>query len=137
MDRDGNIMGRDDSALQPNPVAEQGQQAVVNNGTENKVPKVKVTPDLADIEVVELRMQGHQLIVVVESAEADRVMSTDARNLAYAQRFEKGMTNAGLEAVGDIPGRGFRLPEEEYKTAKAAGREVALWRRDFRLTPGL
>lgn len=131
-DRDGNIMEQDASAMQPNPVAEQGQQAAANNVTESKVPKVQRTPGQPDLEVVELKMEGHKLIVIVESESSDRVMSTEARNLAYAQRFEKGMTHAGLEAVG-----GLYVPEAEYTAAKKAGREVACWRRDFRLTPGL
>lgn len=129
---DGNIMGQGDPALQPNPVAEQGQQAAVDDATSCKVPKIATNPDLPDIEVVELTMEGNKLIVIVESTSSDRVLSTDARNLAYAQRFEKGMTNAGIEAVC-----GLYVPEEEYASAKTAGRDVGRWRRDFRLTPGL
>lgn len=132
MQRDGNIMGGDEAALQPNPVAEQGQQAVVNGAMVDKVPKVSTNPDLADIAVVELYMEGNRLIVIVESTSSDRVLSTDARNLAYAQRFEKGMTNAGIEAIC-----GLYVPEAEYASAKKAGRDVGRWRRDFRLTPGL
>jgi hypothetical protein len=129
---DGNIMGHDDPALQPNPVAEQGQQAAVNDATANKVPKVSKNPDLPDIEVVDMHMEGNRLIVIVESTSSDRVLSTDARNLAYAQRFEKGMTNAGIEAIC-----GMYVPDAEYAAAKTGGREVGRWRRDFRLTPGL
>ena len=129
---DGNIMGQGDPTLQPNPVAAQGQQAVADDGRVDKVSKVSKHPEHADITVAELKMEGNRLIVVVESTQSDRVMSTDARNLAYAQRFEKGMTNAGIEAVC-----GLYVPEEEYVNAKKGGREVGRWRRDFRLTPGL
>ena len=128
MAKDGNIMGQSDP-LQPNPVAEQGQQAAVSD---SKVSKVHHVEGLDDITVVDMHMEGNHLIVTVESESADRVMSTDARNLAYAQRFEKGMTNAGIEAIA-----GLYVPEDEAKDAEKAGREVTCWRRDFRLTPGL
>ena len=124
---DGNIMGKSDP-MQPNPVAEQGQAAVAGS----KVEKVHHVEGLEDITVVDMHMEGNQLVVVVESESADRVMSTDARNLAYMQRFEKGMTNAGIEAIA-----GLYVPEAEEKDAKKAGRDITCWRRDFRLTPGL
>jgi len=127
MARDGNIMNQADP-MQPNPVAEQGQQAALDG----KVAKVHHVEGLDDISVVDMHMEGNHLVVTVESESADRVMSTDARNLAYMQRFEKGMTNAGIEAIA-----GLYVPEDETKDAEKAGREITRWRRDFRLNPGL
>lgn len=122
MDREvGNIM-------QPNPVGEQGQQAEAKNLSGGKgVPK-----EDGDLKVAESNFEGGKLIVIVESGNPERLMSTASRNLAYAQRFDYGLTNAGIEALA-----GMYVPEDEMTAAKEEQRNPTRWRRDFRLTPGI
>lgn len=127
---DGNVMT-------PNPMEEEGQQAVAKNLSDGQgVPKQTPAPDSGSevevIKVVDNRMEGNRVIVVLESESTDRLMSSDAKNLAYAQRFAFGMTNAGIEALA-----GVYIPPEEYERAKEQERDVAVWRREFRLTPGI
>jgi hypothetical protein len=121
----------DDSAgnlMRPMPVGEQGQQAEAKNLSGGKgVPK-----EDGDLKVVKTDFEGGKLIVVVESDNAERLMSTASRNLAYAQRFDYGLTNAGIEALA-----GMYVPEEEMEAAKEEQRNPTKWHRDFRLTPGI
>ena len=127
---DGNVMT-------PNPMEEEGQQAAAKNLSDGKgVPAQTPAPDAGSdqpvIKVVDTRMEGNRVIVVVESESTERLMSADSKNLAYAQRFAFGMTNAGIEALA-----GVYIPPEEYERAKDQERDVAVWRREFRLTPGI
>jgi hypothetical protein len=127
---DGNIMT-------PNPVGEEGQQAAANNlsggvGVPSQSPPPGSDSEQEVVKVVDNKMEGNRVIVVIESESTERLMSTDAKNLAYAQRFKFGMTNAGIEALA-----GVYVAPEEYERAKAQERDVAVWRREFRLTPGI
>ena len=126
----GNIMT-------PDPVSEEGQQAAANNQSQGEgVPTQTPLPDsnshLDVVTVAETRMEGNRVIVVVESENTDRLMSTDAKNLAYAQRFKYGMTHAGIEALSGI----FVSPGEAEQ-AQEENRAVKSWQREFRLTPGI
>lgn len=124
-DSEGGSVG---NIMQPNPVGEQAQQAAAKNLSGGAgVPKID-----GDLIVVELKFEGGKLLVVVESGNTEELCSTKARNLAYAQRFEYGLTNAGLEALS-----GMYVPEAELKAAKEEDRNPTVWRRDFKLTPGL
>lgn len=127
---DGNIMT-------PNPAAESGQQAAANNqslgeGVPSQTPLPDENSHLDVISVADTRMEGNRVIVIVESENTDRLMSTDAKNLAYAQRFRYGMTNSGIEALSGI----FVAPGESEK-AQEEDRAVRMWQREFKLTPGL
>ena len=124
-DSDGRRVG---NILQPSPVGEQGQQAEAKNLSGGKgVPK-----EDGDLKVVEANFEGGKLVVVVESDNPERLMSAASRNLAYAQRFDYGLTTAGIEALA-----GMYVPEDEMTKAKEEERNPDRWRRDFRLTPGL
>jgi len=124
-DTEGRRVG---NILQPKPVGEQGQQAEAKNQSGGKgIPK-----EDGDVKVVESKFEGGKLHVTVECADPEQLMSTKARNLAYAQRFEFGLTNAGIEALA-----GMYVPEEEMAAAKEEQRNPQVWRRDFRLTPGI
>ena len=127
---DGNIMT-------PNPMAEGGQQAAANNLSEGKgvpqqIPGPKENSTQPVVKVVDSRMEGNRVIIVLESNDTHRLMSSEAKNLAYAQRFVYGLTTAGIEALA-----GVYIPPEEYDKAKEQDRDVAIWRREFRLTPGI
>jgi len=114
--------------MTPSPANEQVQQAQANNLSAGiGVPKVD-----GDLKVVTTEFIGGKLHVVIESGNPERLMSTASRNLAYAQRFAFGLTNAGIEALA-----GMYVPEDEMKLAKDEGRSPRIWHRDFRLTPGL
>jgi hypothetical protein len=127
---DGNIMT-------PNPMEERGQQAVVNNvadgaGVPTQIPEPDSGSKQPIVRVVNKYMEGNKVIIVLESNDTDRIMSTEAKNLAYAQRFVYGLTTAGIEALA-----GVYIPPEEYENAAKEKRNVALWRREFKLTPGI
>lgn len=127
---DGNVMT-------PNPMAEGGQQAAANNlsggkGVPQQIPEPGLASDQPVVKVVDSRMEGNRVIIVLESNDTNRLMSSEAKNLAYAQRFVYGLTTAGIEALA-----GVYIPPEEYDNAKKQKRDVALWRREFRLTPGI
>jgi len=118
----------DANILQPRPVGESGQQAQASNLSGGKgIPK-----ESDGVKIFETRFEGGRLVVTVEGSSAERVMSTDAKNLAYAQRFEYGMTNAGIEPIA-----GIYVPDEERYAAEKETRAPTIWRRDFRLTPGI
>lgn len=118
----------DADILQPRPVGEAGQQAQANNLSSGRgIPK-----ESDGVKIFDTKLEGNRLVVTVEGGSAEKVMSIAAKNLAYAQRFEYGMTNAGIEAVA-----GIYVPDEERKAAEKEDRAPTLWRRDFKLTPGL
>jgi hypothetical protein len=80
--------------------------------------------------IVDARLEGEKLIVVVESDSIPKLIEGAARKLAYEERLKHGMAQAGIEAMG-----GTYVPETEQKAAKEGKRNVALWRADFRITP--
>jgi hypothetical protein len=55
-----------------------------------------------------------------------------ARKLAYVQRFDFGMNNAGIEGEG-----GTYVPDDELAAARDENRDVRIWRLDFIITPML
>jgi len=127
---DGNIMN-------PNPMEERGQQASANNlsggvGVPTQIPDPDSGSKQAIVKVADKYMEGNKVIIVLESNDTNRLMSSEAKNLAYAQRFVYGLTTAGIEALA-----GVHIPPEEYENAKKEERNVALWRREFKLTPGI
>ena len=73
---------------------------------------------------------GGKLRVVIEGNSVERLLSHSARKLAYVQRFDHGMANAGIESEG-----GTYVPPEELVAARAEGRNVNVWRIDFIITP--
>lgn len=75
---------------------------------------------------------GGKLRVVIESNSVERLLSPDARKLAYIQRFDYGMSNAGIESEG-----GTYVPDDERADARKDKRDVGTWRIDFMLTPML
>lgn len=72
---------------------------------------------------------GGKLRVIVEGDSVERLLSPEARKLAYVQRFDYGMSNAGIEAEGTY------VTNEERLAAKEEGRNVKTWRIDFIITP--
>ena len=91
---------------------------VVRSETEDGVLKVVDTKQLSNSE----------LRVVVEGTDLERLTGTEARKLAFEQRLKHGMANSGVEAMA-----GTYVPQEEYDAAADESRNVARWRRDFRL----
>jgi hypothetical protein len=121
-------MGDAANVFQPRPIGEQAQQAEAKNLSGGKgIPK-----EDGDLKVVNASFEGGKLLVVVESGNPERLMSSSARNLAYAQRFDFGLTNAGIEALA-----GMYVPEDELEQVKQGQENPRRWRRDFRLTPGV
>ena len=84
------------------------------------------------IKVVDAKMDGNRLRITIESGNITPLIEGPARNLAYQQRLEWGMAHAGIEMSG-----GTYVPDKEYAAAKKEGRDVALWRADFLITPGI
>ena len=82
------------------------------------------------IKVVDTEMEGNRLRVTIESGAVSPLIDGPARRLAYEQRLEWGMAAAGIEASG-----GTYVPDRETAVAKKEGRDVALWRADFLITP--
>jgi len=74
--------------------------------------------------------EGGKLIVTVEGDSISKLIDGAARRLAYDERLKHGMVQSGIEAVG-----GTYVPDEEVTRAKEQGRNIMLWRADFRLTP--
>ena len=84
------------------------------------------------IKVADATMDGNKLRVTIASDHISPLIDGPARNLAYQQRLEWGMANAGIEATG-----GTYVPDKEYAAAKKEGRDVGLWHADFLITPGI
>ena len=96
--------------------------------------KIKDETDDGVLKVVEAATAGGKVIVTVEGTDLERLMGSEARNLAYEQRMRFGMANGGIEAVG-----GTYVPVAELKLVKAAKddgliRGVRRWHRDFSIT---
>ena len=96
----------------------------------NKEPEEPVPSATADgvLRVVSVEPLGHEMRVIVEGADLERLTGTEARKLAFEQRLKVGMANAGVEAVA-----GTFVPDEEQKAAADEGRKVQRWHREFRL----
>ena len=134
---DGNLMTPDEQVVTPNPMAEEGQQAAANNLSQGEGVPTQSPPPGSDIpmdvvRIVNTKMVGNKVIVTAESESTERLMSIDAKNLAYAQRFRYGMTHAGIEAIS-----GMFVAPGEAELAQKEDRPVRLWQREFRLTPGI
>lgn len=73
---------------------------------------------------------GGKLRVIIEGQSVERLLSPEARKLAYVQRFDHGMSNAGIESEG-----GTYVTDEERADARKEGRDIQTWRIDFVITP--
>ena len=73
---------------------------------------------------------GGKLRVIIEGDSVEKLLSGKARKLAYVQRFDFGMANAGIESEG-----GTYVEESEREAARKAERDVKTWRIDFIITP--
>ena len=82
------------------------------------------------IKVAETKINGGELIVVIEGDSVDEANSADARKLAYETRLEKGFSNAGIEAIG---GPYMHVPEGSDDRLF----DERKWRKDFRLKPSI
>ena len=96
----------------------------------NDKGNIATTDPVSDLRVVETKLEGGRLIVTVESDSIAKLVDGAARQLAYNERLKQGMAQAGIEAIG-----GTYVPEDERAAAEEAGRDVVLWRTDFRITP--
>ena len=88
------------------------------------------TPVDPALKIVSTKTEGGKLIVTVESDSISKLIEGPARAMAYDERLKHGMAQAGIEALG-----GTYVPEEERVKAEKQGRDVAVWRMDFRITP--
>lgn len=82
------------------------------------------------VRVVSAIIEGGRLKVVCESNSLSDLTEGKARKIAYEERLQHGMANAGIETVG-----GTYVPDTETKQAKKENRNVALWRCEFQITP--
>ena len=73
---------------------------------------------------------GGRLRVILEGNSVERLLLPATRKLAYVQRFDHGMANAGIESEG-----GTYVPPDEMTDARSAQRNVNRWRIDFIITP--
>jgi len=105
------------SVAEPVAVVEE-KKPVVSTETEDGVMKVVSVRKLTEFE----------LRVIVESTNLERLTTPEARKLAFEQRLNHGMADAGVEALA-----GTFVPTEEYAAAEAEGRDVARWQREFRM----
>lgn len=96
--------------------------------------KKAVEPKLASsadgvLKVVKVTRVGPtELLVVVEGTNLERLTTTEARALAYTERLNHGMADAGIAALA-----GTFVPDEEYEDAKKEKRNVARWHREFKI----
>lgn len=73
---------------------------------------------------------GGRLRIILEGNNVEKLLGPAARKLAYVQRFDHGMANAGIESEG-----GTYVPPDEMQDAKDEQRNVKRWRIDFLVTP--
>lgn len=73
---------------------------------------------------------GGKLRVIIEGGSVEKLLSPETRKLAYVQRFDHGMANAGIESEG-----GTYVTDEERAAARKEGRDIQTWRIDFIITP--
>ena len=96
---------------------------------EEKKPVVPTQTDDGVLKVVDVKkLTAFELRVTVESTDLERLSTPEARKLAFEQRLNHGMADAGVEAVA-----GTFVPDEEYAAAKAEDRNVMRWQREFRM----
>ena len=96
---------------------------------EEKKPVVPTETEDGVMKVVSVKkLTAFELRVIVESADLERLTTPEARKLAFEQRLNHGMADAGVEALA-----GTFVPEEEYAAAKEEERDVARWQREFRM----
>jgi hypothetical protein len=97
-------------------------------------PQIRENSDDSVLKVIEAKTVGGKVIVTVEGTNLERLMSPEARSLAYEQRMKFGMANGGIEALSGtfVPAEELRLVQE----AKEAGtkRNVERWQREFSIT---
>jgi hypothetical protein len=74
------------------------------------------------------KLSLNELRVTVEGTDLERLTGSESRKLAFEQRLNFGMANAGAEAMG-----GTFVPPEEYEKAASEKRDVARWHREFKL----
>ena len=95
-------------------------------------PEEKVTPTQTEdgvMRVVEVkRVSAFELRVIVESTDLERLTTPESRKLAYEQRLNHGMADAGIEPVA-----GTFVPDAEYAAAKKEERNVGRLHREFRI----
>lgn len=101
----------------------------------------KQEQELDGIKVVSVKREGGlddpgvgttgKLRVVLEADGVEKLLSIKARKLAYVQRFDYGMHNAGIESEGTY------VPPEEMEAARKEDRNVEKWQADFIITPML
>lgn len=95
---------------------------------ESEVKKYVQTED-GVLKVIDVkRVSQFELRVLVEGTNLERLSTPEARKLAYEERLNNGMADAGIEPVA-----GTFVPDEEYAAAKDEGRNVARWHREFRI----
>lgn len=81
------------------------------------------------LKIVDVRSEGGKLFVTVEGTDLRVLLTPAARALAYEERLEHGMANAGIEVRG-----GSYVDDAELALAAKEKRDVKYWRRDFLLT---
>ena len=81
------------------------------------------------LKVIECRPEGSKLFVVVEGKDITRLMSSEARSLAFDQRMKYGMGNAGIESRG-----GTFIDPSELQRAADEDTPVNTWRSEFVIT---
>lgn len=110
--------------MSPKPVGSAGQAL---DADEHGAPQTA-----HECSVIAIRRDGPNLIVTLGSHSIEHLISPQARQLAYAQRFKHGYATAGIDA-----GSGSYVPTEEMTEAQRQGRSVNTWHNDYCLTPGL
>jgi hypothetical protein len=81
--------------------------------------------------VIDSKIDGGKLYITVEGPSYDAVRSLAARNLAYAERFNHGFSQAGLESAGaPYPCNPDGTP------ISATTIPPTLFRATYKLTPG-
>lgn len=105
-------------------------------------PKTTQLQEMDGISVIDVKREGGidgggagtggKLRVTLESDSVSKLLSPAARKLAYIQRFDHGMSNAGIESEG-----GTYIADEEQAAARKDSRDVKTWRIDFIITPML
>lgn len=114
----------ENGVMPPRPIGNAGQAASAqSDGTPTEAHRCKVVAEQQD---------GANFIITLESDSVEHLLTAQARQLAYAQRFKHGYASAGIDA-----GNGTYVPPEELEAARKEDRSVELWRIDFVLTPGL
>jgi hypothetical protein len=97
--------------------------------TQDKTEPVREQTEDGVLKVVNVEKVSHnELRVMIEGTDLERLTGPEARKLAFEQRLNHGMANAGVEALA-----GTFVPQEEYDAAAAEERDVNRWHREFKL----